>query len=38
MSNQLKPIRTDFDRLGVCYMSVGGRNFVLRGRMSVSCN
>ena len=37
MSNQLKPIQTGFDRLGVCYMSVGGRGYVLRGPVSVSC-
>ena len=37
MSNQLKPIQTGFDWLGVCYMSVGGRGYVLRGRVSVSC-
>ena len=37
MSNKLKPIQTGFDQLGVCYMSVGGRGYVLRDRVSVSC-
>jgi len=37
MSNELKPIQTGFDRLRVCYTTVGGRGYVLCGRVSASC-